>query len=92
MNKLDALKKVIERKKEQNMDNFEKEVGSLVWEIENTSQRLKELKKQLTELTFEEINIPDLSDCIEWDVLLKSIWNGGCGSDLRQYLNCESGC
>jgi len=65
MNKLDALKKVIERKKEQNMDNFEKEVGSLVWEIENTSQRLKELKKQLTELTFEEINIPDLSDCIE---------------------------
>ena len=64
MNKADALKKVIERKQEENKENFERTVGSLVWEIEKTSQRLKELKEELTQLTFEEINVPDLSDCV----------------------------
>jgi peptidoglycan hydrolase CwlO-like protein len=65
MNKADALKKAIERKKEENDKNFEREVESLVWSIEHTSQKLRDLKKELTELTFEEIPIPDVSDCIE---------------------------
>ena len=64
MNKADALKKVIERKQEENMENFERTVGSLVWEIEKTSRKLKELKEELTKLTFEEINVPDVSDCV----------------------------
>ena len=65
MKKSEALKKVIERKKEENDHSFEREVESLVWAIEKKSQELRELKKELTELTYEEIKIPDVSDCIE---------------------------
>ena len=65
MNKSEALKKAIERKKEENARNFESEVESLVWAIEKKSQELRDLKKKLTELTFEEVEIPDVSDCIE---------------------------
>ena len=65
MNKTEALKKAIERKKEQNDQQFEAEVESLVWNIEATSRKLRELKKELTELTYEEIPVPDVSDCIE---------------------------
>jgi len=65
MNKTDALKKAIERKKEENAKEFEREVESLVWSIEKKSQELRNLKKKLTELTFEEIEIPDVSDCLE---------------------------
>ena len=65
MNKVEALKKVIERKKEANTRDFENEVESLVWEIERKSQELRELKKKLTELQYEEPEIPDVSDCME---------------------------
>jgi len=65
MNKIDALKKIIERKKEQSMNNFEKEVETLVWSIEEKSRQLRELKLELTKLTYEEPNIPDVSDCIQ---------------------------
>jgi len=65
MNKADALKKAVERKKEKNTRNFEDEVESLVWAIEKKSQELRDLKKKLTELTFEEIKIPDVSDCLK---------------------------
>ena len=51
--------------KEENDHSFEREVESLVWAIEKKSQELRELKKELTELTYEEIKIPDVSDCIE---------------------------
>ena len=64
MNKAEALKKALERKKEQNDMDFERKVESLVWDIEKTSQRLRDLKKELTELTYEEVDIPDVSDCI----------------------------
>ena len=64
MDKAEALKKALERKKEQNDMDFERKVESLVWDIEKTSQRLRELKKELTELTYEEVDIPDVSDCI----------------------------
>jgi hypothetical protein len=65
MNKVEALKKAIERKKEDNAKNFERKVEALVWTIEKKSQELRDLKKELTELTFEEIDIPDVSDCLE---------------------------
>jgi len=65
MNKIDALKKIIERKKEQSINDFEKEVESLIWSIEKKSQELRELKLELTKLTYEEPRIPDVSDCIE---------------------------
>ena len=44
MNKAEALKKAIEKKKQKNMDSFEAEVESLVWEIERKSQELRDLK------------------------------------------------
>ena len=65
MDKAAALKKIIERKKEEDATNFERRVESLVWAIECKSQELRELKKALTELTFKETPIPDVSDCIE---------------------------
>jgi len=65
MKKSEALKKVIERRKEKNDNSFERKVESLVWAIGEKSQELRELKKKLTELTYEEIKIPDVSDCIE---------------------------
>ena len=65
MDKAAALKKIIERKKEEDATNFEREVESLVWAIECKSRELRELKKALTELTFKETPIPDVSDCIE---------------------------
>jgi len=65
MNKIDALKKIIERKKEQSINDFEREVESLIWSIEKKSQELRELKLELTKLTYEEPRIPDVSDCIE---------------------------
>jgi len=65
MNKADALIKAIERKKEENDKEFECEVEGLVWAIEKKSQELRDLKKKLTELTFEEIKIPDVSDCLK---------------------------
>ena len=65
MNKIDALKKIIERKKQQSINDFEKEVESLIWSIEKKSQELRELKLELTKLTYEEPRIPDVSDCIE---------------------------
>ena len=64
MNKADALKKAIERKKEAHEKDFERTVETLVWTIEQKSQELRELKKDLTELTYEEPIIPDVSDCI----------------------------
>ena len=67
MNKTEALKKAIERKKADNAKDFEYNVESLVWAIEKKSQELRDLKKKLTELTFEEIDIPDVSDCIKED-------------------------
>ena len=36
----------------------------MVWEIEKKSQDLRDLKKELTELTYKEIPVPDVSDCI----------------------------
>jgi hypothetical protein len=65
MNKHDALKRAIERKKEDHDREFERKVESLVWAIERKSQELRELKKELTELTYQEVEIPDVSDCIE---------------------------
>ena len=65
MNKADALIKAIERKKEENDKEFACEVEGLVWAIEKKSQELRDLKKKLTELTFEEIKIPDVSDCLK---------------------------
>ena len=65
MNKAEALKKVIERKKEENIRNFESKVEGLVWEIERKSQELRDLKKELTKLTFNEVEIPDVADCIK---------------------------
>ena len=65
MNKTEALKRAIERKKEENAKEFEREVESLVWTIEKKSQELRNLKRKLTELTFEEIDIPDVLDCIK---------------------------
>ena len=67
MNKTEALKRAIERKKEENAKEFEREVESLVWTIEKKSQELRNLKRKLTELTFEEIDIPDVLDCIMED-------------------------
>jgi len=67
MNKTEALKRAIERKKEENAKEFEREVESLVWTIEKKSQELRNLKRKLTELTFEEIDIPDVLDCIKED-------------------------
>lgn len=64
MNKADALKKVIARRKEQNDEDFERQVESLVWAIENTSQELRDLKKELLELTYKEIPVPDVLDCM----------------------------
>ena len=64
MNKAEALKNAIERKKEENARQFENKVESLVWKIEQTSQNLRDLKRELTELTYEEIPIPDVSDCL----------------------------
>ena len=65
MNKLKALENIIKRKKEENDSNFEKRVESLVWAIEAKSQELRNLKKELTELTYQEVTIPDVSDCYE---------------------------
>lgn len=65
MNKAEALKKAIERRKEEADESFGRKVESLVWSIEKKSQELRDLKKELTELTFEEVIIPDVSDCIE---------------------------
>jgi len=65
MNKSEALRKAIEKKKKENIENFEELVESLVWKIENKSQELRDLKKELKELTFEDVDIPDVSDCIE---------------------------
>jgi hypothetical protein len=65
MNKAEALKKAIERSKEINDQDFEDKVASLVWDIERTSQHLRDLKKELTELTYKEVPVPDLSDCME---------------------------
>ena len=67
MNKAEALKKVIERKKEESARAFENEVETLVWAIEKKSNELRKLKKRLTELTYEEVEIPDVSDCIGED-------------------------
>ena len=65
MNKADALKKIIERKKEEDARRFECKVEELVWAIETKSNELRELKKKLTELTYKETPIPDVSDCME---------------------------
>ena len=67
MNKAEALKKIIERKKEQSINEFERDVEGLVWAIEKKSQELRELKLELTKLTYSEPGIPDISDCIESD-------------------------
>ena len=67
MNKADALKKIIEDRKEKDARDFTNKVEALVWDIETASEKLRELKKQLTELTFTETPIPDISDCIEED-------------------------
>jgi len=64
MNKEEALKRVIERKKEEDAKNFEMKVEELVWAIERKSQELRQLKKELTELTFKETAVPDVSDCL----------------------------
>ena len=64
MNKTEALKRVIERKKEEHEKNFEHKVEDLVWAIEEKSQELRELKKQLTELQYKDVNIPDVKDCL----------------------------
>jgi len=64
MNKTDALKKAIERRKERNNKDFEATVEDLVWRIEATSQTLRQLKKELTELTYTDIEIPDVEDCL----------------------------
>jgi hypothetical protein len=65
MDKELAVKEAIERAKEQNDKVFARKVENLVWDIERTSQQLRDLKTQLTELTFEEITVPDVSDCME---------------------------
>jgi len=65
MNKAEALKRAIEKKKEENDRNFESKVESLIWAIETKSQELRELKKELTKLTYKEVIIPDVSDCIK---------------------------
>ena len=65
MKKSEALQKTIKRKKDQNEKDFEHKVGRLIWAIEDKSQELKDLKKELTELTYKEIEIPDILDCIE---------------------------
>jgi len=65
MNKAEALQKAMERKKEDTDKAFERKVEGLVWDIERKSQELRDLKKELTELTYEEPTIPDVSDCIE---------------------------
>jgi hypothetical protein len=64
MDKQEAIKKAIEKRKEENADNFQSDVENLVREIELTSQRLRELKGELAELTFKEIDVPDVSDCL----------------------------
>ena len=65
MDKHEALKKAIEKKREQNAARFADKVESLVWAIEKKSQELRDLKKELTELSYEEIDIPDISDYIK---------------------------
>ena len=65
MDKADALKRAIEKKKEKNIEGFQCEVENLVWSIEKKSNELRDLKKKLKELTFEEIEIPDVSDCLK---------------------------
>ena len=65
MKKTEALNKIIKRKQEENDSSFEREVESLVWAIENKSNELRKLKKELTKLTYEDITIPDVSECLD---------------------------
>jgi len=65
MKKTDALKRILEEQKEIDKDNFEREVRNLVYAIQEKSDELRRLKKELTELTFEESPIPDVVDCMD---------------------------
>ena len=65
MNKSDALKQAIENRKVIADRDFTDKVESLVWSIERKSRELRDLKKELTELTYEEITIPDESEIKE---------------------------
>lgn len=65
MKKSEAIQKAIQKKKDNNDLSFERQVESLIWAIENKSKELRYLKKELTELTYEEVTIPDVSDCIK---------------------------
>ena len=57
MDKETAIKEVYRKRKEQSEDNFQDEIEQLVWDIENTSNKLRELKTRLTELTYQEPEI-----------------------------------
>ena len=57
MNKETAIKEVYRKRQEQSEEDFQTEIEELVWEIENTSDKLRELKARLTELQYKEPKI-----------------------------------
>lgn len=57
MDKKTAIEKVYKQREEQHERNFEAEVKQLVFEIEDASNRLRELKLRLTELEYKKLEI-----------------------------------
>ncbi|GAG57735.1 unnamed protein product [marine sediment metagenome] len=54
MNKDTAIKEVYRKRKEQSEEDFQADIEQLVCDIEATSDKLRELKTRLTELTYKE--------------------------------------
>ena len=57
MDKDDVIKEVYEERKKASEEDFRSEVKGLVWEIEETSNKLRDLKKRLSELQYKEPEI-----------------------------------
>lgn len=57
MDKETAIKEAYEKRKEQSEDNFQTDVEGLVYDIENTSNKLRDLKARLAELEYKEPEI-----------------------------------
>ena len=57
MNKETAIKEVYRKRKEQSEEDFQAEIEGLVYDIEHTSNKLRELKARLTELQYKEPKI-----------------------------------
>ena len=57
MDKGTAIKEVYRKRKERSEEDFQTEIEQLVFDIEDASNRLRELKARLTELEYEKPEI-----------------------------------